>query len=149
MYLFLKKLMFLYSKDASLIQMKCIQRIFLSNKCCCFFTFYSSVNLKNKMYQSPQKHEAVQVFPTLIIIRNVSWAANQYIIMISEELWCWKFKFDHRNKLHFTTAVFNRNTILKYYCFVYFLLNKCSHGEHKRLILNIYILKFKINIKIL
>ncbi len=33
----------------------------------------------------PQKYEAAQQFSTLIIIRNVSWAANQYIRMISEE----------------------------------------------------------------
>ncbi len=31
----------------------------------------------------PQKYEAA--FSTLIIIRNVSWAANQHIIMISED----------------------------------------------------------------
>ncbi len=30
----------------------------------------------------PQKYEAAQLF--LALIRNVSWAANQYIIMISE-----------------------------------------------------------------
>ncbi len=32
----------------------------------------------------PQKHEAAQLFSTLIIIRNVSCAANQHIRMISE-----------------------------------------------------------------
>ncbi len=32
----------------------------------------------------PQKYEAAQLFPTLIIIINVSWAANQHIRMISE-----------------------------------------------------------------
>ncbi len=37
------------------------------------------------MYQFPQKYEAAQLFTTLLIIRNVSWAANQYIKMISEE----------------------------------------------------------------
>ncbi len=37
------------------------------------------------MYQFPQKYEAAQLFTALIIIRNVSWAANQYIIMISED----------------------------------------------------------------
>ncbi len=30
-------------------------------------------------------YEAAQLFSTLIIIRNVSWAANQHIIMISED----------------------------------------------------------------
>ncbi len=32
----------------------------------------------------PQKYEAAQLFSTLIIFRNVSCAANQYIRMISE-----------------------------------------------------------------
>ncbi len=33
----------------------------------------------------PQKYEAAQLFSTLIIIRTVSWAVNQYIKMISED----------------------------------------------------------------
>ncbi len=37
------------------------------------------------MYQFPQKYEAAQLFSTLIIIRNVSWAATQHIRMISED----------------------------------------------------------------
>jgi len=37
------------------------------------------------MYQFPQKYWAAQLFSTLIIIRNVSLATNQYIIMISED----------------------------------------------------------------
>ncbi len=32
----------------------------------------------------PQKYEAALLFSKLIIIRNVSWAVNQHIIMISE-----------------------------------------------------------------
>ncbi len=32
-----------------------------------------------------QKYSSAQLFSTLIIIRNVSWAVNQYIIMISED----------------------------------------------------------------
>ncbi len=36
------------------------------------------------MYQFPQKYEAAQLFSILMIIRNVSWAQNQYIRMISE-----------------------------------------------------------------
>ncbi len=36
------------------------------------------------VYQFPQNYSAAQLFSTLIIIRNVSWAANQYIRMISE-----------------------------------------------------------------
>ncbi len=33
----------------------------------------------------PQKYKAAQLFSTLIIIRNVSWTANQHIRMISED----------------------------------------------------------------
>jgi len=36
------------------------------------------------MYQFPQKYAAAQLFSTLIIIRNVSWAANDHIRVISE-----------------------------------------------------------------
>ncbi len=39
-----------------------------------------------KMYHGFHKNnEAAQLFSTLIIIRNVSWAANQHIRMISED----------------------------------------------------------------
>ncbi len=51
-----------------------------------FWTFYSSVNPeKYNESQFLQKYEAAQLFSTLLIIRNVSWAANQHIIMISED----------------------------------------------------------------
>ncbi len=33
---------------------------------------------------STKKYEAAKLFSILIIIRNVSWAANQHIMMISE-----------------------------------------------------------------
>ncbi len=56
--------MFLYSKDESLIQIKCIKNI--------FFIFYSSTNPeKIYIYKNMKQHNC---FPTLIIIRNVSWA---------------------------------------------------------------------------
>ncbi len=38
-----------------------------------------------KVSRFPQKYEATQLFSTLIIIRNVSWAANHHIRMISED----------------------------------------------------------------
>ncbi len=38
------------------------------------------------MHSFAQKYEAEQLFTTLIINRNISWAANQYIKMISEGL---------------------------------------------------------------
>ncbi len=50
--------------------------------------------LKNKMYYSFHKYSAA-LFSTLILIRHVSWASNQYIWLISEgscdtlEKWCW------------------------------------------------------------
>ncbi len=37
------------------------------------------------MDQFPQKYEAAQLFSIFLIIRNVSRAVNQYIIMISED----------------------------------------------------------------
>ncbi len=39
--------------------------------------------LKNKTYHGTSKYEAAQLFSTLII-RNISWAANLHIRMISE-----------------------------------------------------------------
>ncbi len=57
------------------------QNISISNKCCSF----KIKVLNNKMSKFAQKYEAAQLSSTLIIIRNVSWAANQHIIMISED----------------------------------------------------------------
>ncbi len=37
------------------------------------------------MYQFPHKYLAAQLISTLIIIRNISWAANNHIRMISED----------------------------------------------------------------
>ncbi len=37
------------------------------------------------MYDRFHKNKKQQLFSTLIIIRNVSWAANQHIRMISED----------------------------------------------------------------
>ncbi len=50
------------------------------NKCCSF-----ELSWKIKCITVSTKYCAAQLFSTLIIIRNVSWAANQYIIMISED----------------------------------------------------------------
>ncbi len=38
------------------------------------------------MHSFAQKYEAAQLFTTLIINRNIYWAANQYIKIISEGL---------------------------------------------------------------
>ncbi len=43
--------------------------------------FYS---LKRILKKNPQKYEAAQLFSTLIMRSNISWAANQHIRMISE-----------------------------------------------------------------
>ncbi len=38
-----------------------------------------------KVSRFPQKYEATQLFSTLMIFRNVSWAVNQHIRLISED----------------------------------------------------------------
>ncbi len=99
-------------------------KIYISNKC---FWIINKTILK-KLLWFPQKYEAAQLFSTpLMIIRNVNWAANQHIRMISEES-CdteyWKFNFDQRNELHFKIYYSRENvilyckTILQYYCFL-------------------------------
>ncbi len=47
-----------------------------------FFWIFYLLNNPKKIFQFPQKYWAAQLFSTLLI--NVSWAANQHIIMISE-----------------------------------------------------------------
>ncbi len=75
-----------------------LQNISIWNKCCS----------EKKVSPIPQKYEAAQLFSTLII-RNVSWAANQHIRMISEgscdtEDWSNDAEnsvLHHRNKFRF------------------------------------------------
>jgi len=81
----------------------------------------------------------------LIIIRNISWASNNHIRIVSDtEDWsndAENSALHHRNKLHFTIysnrkqLFSNCNNISQYNCitifFLYFL--KCSLGERKRL----------------
>ncbi len=115
-------------------------KIYISNKC---FWIINKAILK-KLLWFPQKYEAAQLFSTpLMIIRNVNWAANQHIRMISEES-CdteyWKFNFDQRNELHFKiyyskmlfyiVKLFYNITV---FCCIFDHI--CSLGEHKRLIL--------------
>jgi len=88
-----------------------------------YFKIYSKNELyiqqKNlKKSQFPQKKVSSATFSTLIIIIKVYRAANQHIRMISEgscdtEDWtrCWKFSFDHGNKLHFKVSK-NRKQLL-------------------------------------
>ncbi len=49
----------------------------ISNKCC------KGTKIKELYHVSTKQYEAAQMV-LLILIRNVSWAANQHIIMISE-----------------------------------------------------------------
>ncbi len=62
-----------------------LQKISISNKCCSFELSIHLWIMKNRLVGFPQKYWAAQLFSTLIIIRNVSWAANQHIRMISED----------------------------------------------------------------
>ncbi len=48
----------------------------------------------------PKKYCAAQLFSTLIIIRNVSLEANQYIIMISEDHVTLKTEVIHSHRKH-------------------------------------------------
>ncbi len=55
-----------------------LQTISISSKCCSFdFSVHQRI-LKTKWSRSPQEN-IKQLFSTLIIIRNVSWAANQHM----------------------------------------------------------------------
>ncbi len=70
------KLMFLFSMDALNLPKVTVKILIMFLNKCCFFENVSWF---------PYKYEAAQLFSTLIIIRNVSWAANQHIRMISED----------------------------------------------------------------
>ncbi len=75
-----------------------------------FILFKESV--KTKLTTVSTKYEAAQLFLTLIIIRNVSWAANHYIKMISEgssdtENWS--------NDAENSALITVKNYILKYF----------------------------------
>ncbi len=94
-----------------------------------FWTLYS-LESPEKSNVSPFTHnyEAAQLFSTLIIIRNVSWAANQHIRMISEDHVTLKTgvmmpEFQlcitgiNYNILKKKTAILNCNNISQYYRF--------------------------------
>ncbi len=108
----------------------------MSNKCCSIELYI------HQLYHSfHTKYSSAQVFSTLIIIRNVSWAVNQYIIMISEDHVTLKTAVMmlkiHRNKLQFNTyssqktAILSCNNISHYYCI---FDHKCRFGEQKKLL---------------
>ncbi len=68
--------------NATLKGLKCSM---ISNKCCSFNVSTHQRILKWNLLPFLQTYYTTQLFSTLIIIRNVSWAVNQYIIMISED----------------------------------------------------------------
>ncbi len=77
-----------------------------------FKTFYSLKNPEKNLFHSLHKNMKQRdcLITTLIIFRNVSWAVNQNIRMISEascDTKDWSIDAEntalhHRNKLHFT-----------------------------------------------
>ncbi len=88
---------------------------------------WSKVTVKNiyNLIYFPQKYFVAQVLSTLIIIRNVSWATNQYIKMISEgscnterQYSCWQFSFEITGinyTLKYIKLNLNWNNIWQYY----------------------------------
>ncbi len=66
-----------------------------------------------------KKYKAAQLFSTLIIKINVSWAENQHISMISEGSYDTK-DWSREEK------VGNCNNISQYYCFTVFLIKKMN-----------------------
>ncbi len=101
-----------------------------------FFIYFLFIKESWKKYhrfqkkQKTKKKQAAQLFPTLIIIRNVSWAANQHIIMISEDHVTLKtgvmmLKIQLRitginyilTYIHVKPAIINCTNISKCYCF--------------------------------
>ncbi len=56
-----------------------LQKNYIMNKCCSF-----ELSVYQRIIISFPKYEAEQLFSTLMIIRNIYWAVNQYIRLISE-----------------------------------------------------------------
>ncbi len=94
----------------------------------CLFTFWCNKDvvglivytiLKKTASQFTQKYDTAKLFSTLIIIRNVSWTANQHIRMTSDgscdtEDWsndAENSALHHRNKSHFNVYS-NRKQLL-------------------------------------
>ncbi len=143
---FLNKLILLFRKDAlnwSEVTVKVCIKYFYFKKC---RSFELPVHQRIKKYQFPQKYEAAQPFSMLmmiIIIRNVSWAANQHIRMISEgscdtEDWSndagYSALITEINYILFKqkTAILNCINISQYDSFF------CHSSEHNRLISKMY-----------
>ncbi len=134
--------------------------LFILNK-----TFGHPVSVYQRMLKIiswfPQKYWAENLFLTLIMIRNVSWAANQNIRMISEgscdtEDWSndnvKNLVLHHRNKSHFTIYL-NRKLLFKIFTIfynialfiVFFKSNKYSLGKHKNRFLIFFLQTSNLN----
>jgi len=72
-------------------------------------------NEKNES-QLPLKYEAAQRFSTLIIIRNVSWASNPHIRVISEGSCDTEDWSNDAENTTLITVILNGKNILQYYC---------------------------------
>ncbi len=135
---FFKKLMLIFSKDV-LNWSKMTKDIMLHNismlyKCCSFELSIHLRILETKKRTYQHFHKNIKQYITVFDIdkiRNVSWAPNQHIRMISEgscDTECWRngrWKFSFRNwKWFYIYLLFYNYCILafhKYYCFTLFL----------------------------
>ncbi len=117
----------IYIRHIKLIKIKAfimLQKISILNKCCSSeILIHLWIQKKINASQFPQKYCAAQLFSTLIIIINVSWAANQHIRMISDDhvtlktgVMMLKIQlfniYSHRKKV-----ILNYNNISQYCCF--------------------------------
>ncbi len=77
-----------FSKDAvnsSKVLQIVLQKISISDKCCSFeLSVHQRILKKNIYIKCSQKCEAAQLLSALVMVRNISGAANQHIRMISE-----------------------------------------------------------------
>ncbi len=100
------------------------------------WTFYLSENPEKIIIWFSQKFEAAQLFPTLVIIRNVLWAANQHtllewflkdhvtlntkVMMLKIQLCITRINCILKCKM----VILNCNNISKYYCFYCIFVKK-------------------------
>ncbi len=113
-----------------------LQKMYISNKCISFELTIHQKILENNASRIPQKYE-VELFSTLIMIRNYSWATSPHVRMISEgscdtEDWsndAENSALHRKNKLYFIiysnkkqTVILNCNNISQNYCFYCIIL---------------------------
>ncbi len=95
-----------------------VTKIYISNKLCSLKILFIEESWKVKYITKP---EAIRVLITLVIIRNVCWAANQRMIMISEGS-CdtdWRLKIQLCITEHFKLKHLIKKIQLILYCAVY------------------------------